>query len=289
MPRVPVRGTDAVSEADARLHAMSLTGLTLDHWRTLDRGTATRYAEEAAHRVDGRFVRLDAAPRPGGAHRALIERAGDTYALIPGGTVTVGFDPEAWRPLPEQLASYREESLAGGFGFDEDPRDHLARVLSPRRTATLPTVLMAVQAAPLPGAPGLVPGLLAERGLRLPSPEEWEHACGAGATTLFHWGDAYPADTVPYGTDSTGPHRLPNALGLCVAFDVYDSAELTSDPRSVYGGDGGEAACGGYGTFLEWLPLATAHRSRSMADLLDDQEDEEASDYVTARPVIDLS
>lgn len=126
-----LRGTDAVSVADARLHAMSLTGLTLDHWRTLDRDTATRCAEEAAHRVDGRFVRLDAAPRPGAPHRALIERAGDTYALIPGGTVTVGFDPEAWRPLPEQLASYREESLAGGFGFDEDPRDHLARVLSP--------------------------------------------------------------------------------------------------------------------------------------------------------------
>ena len=71
--------------------------------------------------------------------------------------------------------------MAGGFGFDEDPRAHLARVMTPLRTAVVPTVLMAVEPRKLPELPALVPALLAEQGLRVPGPDEWEHACGAGA------------------------------------------------------------------------------------------------------------
>ncbi|MGW1061035.1 hypothetical protein [Micromonospora rubida] len=29
----------------------------------------------------------------------------------------------------------------------------------------------------------------ADLGLRPATPDEWEYACGAGATTLFRWGD----------------------------------------------------------------------------------------------------
>lgn len=267
---------------------MSLADLTLAHWRALDPAACTRYAEEAARRVDGRLVRLEAVPhRAEVHHRAVIERAGERYALVPGGEVTVGFDVEAWQPLPEQLLSYREESLAGGFGFETDPRDFLARVLTPRRSVTLPAVLMAVEPVRLPEVPSLVPALFAERGLRLPDPDEWEHACGAGAATLFRWGDACPADVSPYG-GGKGPHLLPNAFGLRIAYDVYDSAEMTSDPGFVYGGDGGEAACGGYGTLLEWLPLATANRNAGTAEFLGGPEGEDMFEDFNARPVIDL-
>ncbi|WP_329211811.1 hypothetical protein OG257_27635 [Streptomyces sp. NBC_00683] len=267
---------------------MSLADLTFDHWRALDRDTAARHAGEAARRVDGRLVRLDSTPHLGGVlHRAVVERAGEEYALIPGGRVTVGFDPDAWQPMPEQLVSYREESLGGGFGFDEDPRAHLARVMTPRRTVTLPTVLMAVEPGKLPELPGLVPALLAEGGLRLPAPDEWEHACGAGTRTLFRWGNDCPAGTQPYGS-GPGPQHGPNAFGLRIAFDVYDTAEMTSDPGSVYGGDGGEAVCGGYGTFLEWLPLATANHNPSMADFLNGPEGEDVFEDFNVRPVIDL-
>ncbi|MFD6278250.1 hypothetical protein ACFWFI_22190 [Streptomyces sp. NPDC060209] len=267
---------------------MSLADLTLARWRALDTATATRYADEAARRADGRLVRLDTSPHPGGAgHRAVIERAGERYALIPGGEVGVGFDVEAWQPTPEQLVSYREESLAGGFGFEADPRAHLARVMTPPRTVALPAVLMAVEPRKLPELPALVPALFAEDGLRLPRPDEWEHACGAGAGTLFRWGDDFPADASPYGR-GTGPHLLPSAFGLRIAFDVYDTAEMTSDPGSVYGGDGGEAVCGGYGTLLEWLPLATANRNPSTAEFLDGPEGEDMFEDFNARPVIDL-
>jgi hypothetical protein len=201
--------------------------------------------------------------------------------------VTVGFDVDAWQPLPEQLLSYREESLGGGFGFEDDPRVLLARTLTPPRTVTLPAVLMAVEPRKLPEVPSLVTALLAEEGLRLPGPDEWEHACGAGARTLFHWGDGFPADVPPYG-GGEGPHHLPNAFGLHIAFDVYDSAEMTSDPGSVYGGDGGEAVCGGYGTLLEWLPLATANRNPGPAEFLSGPEGEDMYEAFTVRPVVDL-
>ncbi|MFB8028514.1 hypothetical protein ACFQ6U_00125 [Streptomyces sp. NPDC056465] len=262
--------------------------LTLARWRALDAASAERFAREAARGAGGRLLRLDPAPHTEGAlHRALIERDGERYALVPGGEVTVGFDVDGWQPLPEQLASYREESLAGGFGFEDDPRAHLARIMTPRRTVALPAVLMAVEPRKLPELPELVGAFFAGQGLRLPGPDEWEHACGAGAGTLFRWGGGFPSGVSPYG-GGTGPHLLPNAFGLHIAFDVYESAEMTSDPGSVYGGDGGEAACGGYGTLLEWLPLATANRNPHTADFLHGPEGEDMFADFTARPVIDL-
>lgn len=267
---------------------MSLADLTFARWSALDAATATRHADEAARRAGGRLLGLDTRPHPGGdRHRAVIERAGERYALVPGGEVTVGFDVDVWQPLPEQLASYREESLAGGFGFDTDIRAHLAQVMTPPRTVTLPTVLMAVEPRKLPEVPSLIPALLAGQGLRMPHPDEWEHACGAGARTLFRWGDGYPAGTLPYGPGA-GPHQLPNAFGLHLAYDVYDSAEMTSDPGSVYGGDGGEAVCGGYGSLLEWLPLATANHNPATAEFLGGPEGEDMFEDFLVRPVIEL-
>lgn len=277
---------------------MSLADLTLDRWRALDGDAAHRLAREAARSADGRLVEFDSAPRPGDGtrpagvgHRALIERGGQRFALIPGGEVTVGFDLEGWRPLPEQLHSYRTESLAGGFGFDDDLTAHLARCLTPTRTAVLPAVLMAVEPWELPDEDeaGSVTDFLSDSGLRLPAPDEWEHACGAGARTLFRWGPGCPLDRSPYGDDDdpAGRRLRPNAFGLRIARDVYES-EVTSDPGSVYGGDGGEAVCGGYGAFVAWLPLATANRNPGMAEFLSGPEDGSIGDECGVRPVLDL-
>jgi hypothetical protein len=59
---------------------------------------------------------------------------------------------------------------------------------------------------------------LAGRGLRLLTPDEGEHACGAGAMTLFRWGDDCPTDCYPTQRRH-GPHRLPNAVGLVIGHD----------------------------------------------------------------------
>ncbi|MEV0182134.1 hypothetical protein AB0I54_22985 [Streptomyces sp. NPDC050625] len=271
---------------------MSLADLTLDQWRSFDPSTARRLAQEAAGLVHGRVTAVETVEHLGGPlHRVRIERDGQEFALVPGGPVTLGFDLEAWRPTPEQIADYNE-SVEQGFGYGPDLRAHLAEVLSPRRGAVLPTVLMAVEDEDLDEdldeelteLPAGVGAALAARGLRIPSSDEWEHACGAGANTLFRWGNDCPLDRIPYG-DRTGPHEQPHAFGLRIAYDTY-RAELTSDATAIHGGDGGESVCGGYGNLLGWLPLATANRNPSMVEFVYGPEGDGVFDGCSVRPVL---
>lgn len=103
----------------------------------------------------------------------------------------------------------------------------------------------------------------------MPTPDEWEYACGAGAATVFRWGDTYPAGA-PYPA-VVGPHRLPNAFGLAIGADPYLD-ERTSDPEVLCGGDGGTMICGGAGQFMSWLTLATAYQDPYRAEVGEEYE-----------------
>jgi hypothetical protein len=199
--------------------------------------------------------------------------------------VVLGFDLDAWQPMPEQAADYAD-SLDQGFGYGPDLQSHLAQLLSPRRTVTVATVLMAVEDENLTEPPADMPAVLAARGLRMPSSDEWEYACGAGTGTLFRWGNECPLDRIPYG-DSTGPQHQLSVFGLRIAYDVYRT-ELTSDITAVHGGDGGESVCGGYGNLLAWLPLATANRNPFMAEFVYGPDGEELCEDFSTRPVLAL-
>lgn len=267
---------------------MSFADLTLAHWLTLDLPAARRLADDAAARVGGRVTHAGTVAASGGPlHRVRIERGGQEFALVPGGTVRLGFDPDAWRPTDEQAVSYAE-SLEEGFAYEPDLRAHLAGQLSPVRQVALAAVLVAVEDEPLEGPPAEVPALLARRGLRMPSADEWEHACGAGAGTLFRWGDTCPLDEAPYGTAGpAGPRGAANTFGLRIAYDAY-GAELSAGTGAVHGGDGGEAVCGGYGSLLAWLPLATAQRNPAMAEFVHGPDGEDLWPDFSTRPVLDL-
>ncbi|MFC8863614.1 hypothetical protein ACFT39_20310 [[Kitasatospora] papulosa] len=94
---------------------MSLSDLTFARWRTLDTAAAARFAEEAARRVDGSVLSVDATAHLGGTlHRAVIERDGERYALVPGGEVTVGFDVEAWEPSPNSSSPTARRAWPAG-------------------------------------------------------------------------------------------------------------------------------------------------------------------------------
>ncbi|MFF9427146.1 hypothetical protein [Streptomyces sp. NPDC014746] len=265
---------------------MSLPDLSLDQWRSLDLPSARRIAQETADLVEGHVTSVETIEHLGAPlHRVRIQRDGWEFALIPDGAVTLGFDLDTWQPTPEQTADFAR-SLEQGFGYGPDLRAHLAQILSPRRNVTLATVLMAVEAENLSEPPADMPAVLAARGLRMPSSDEWEHACEAAADTLFRWGDECPLDRIPYG-DNTAPQNQLNAFGLRIAHDTYD-AELTSDVTAVYGGDGGESVCGGYGSLLAWPPLVTANRNPAMAELVYSPDGEDLYEAFSIRPVTTL-
>jgi hypothetical protein len=265
---------------------MSLADLTFDLWRTFDEVTARRIAQKAADHVDGRVSLVEATEHLGAPlHRIRVERDGQEFALIPGGQVSLGFDLNTWQPTAQQAADYAE-SREQGYGYGPDLRTHLARILSAPRSVHLDTVLMTVEDETLTEPPADIPAALSARGQRMPSPDEWEHACGAGSNTLFRWGNDCPLDRSPYG-DDTGPHNELNAFGLHIAYDTY-RAELTSDVTTLHGGDGGESVCGGYGHLLAWLPLATANRNPDMAEFAYGPDGEDLYNNFSTRPVLTL-
>jgi formylglycine-generating enzyme required for sulfatase activity len=126
---------------------------------------------------------------------------------------------------------------------------------------------------------------LAAIGQRLLTPEEWENACGAGAATLFRWGDACPLGRDPHREDH-GVHRWPNAFGLEIGQDPYRD-ERTTDPGVVGGGDGGGMVCGGRGWFMSWLTIATSFRDANYATWL--QENQRDVGQMFVRPAILLA
>lgn len=122
-------------------------------------------------------------------------------------------------------------------------------------------------------------------GVRPATPDEWEYACGAGARTLFRWGDdtpegCYPSDPEP------GPHTEPNLWGLRIGQNPYRH-EWSAEYGVVCGGDGGGTICGGSGFFLGWLTLATAYRDEHFGAYLDSGSNRFIHE-LAIRPVVDM-
>lgn len=186
----------------------------------------------------------------------------------------IGNEPiEANDPLYSQLrqrlrGSGRIEFSGGelGGGVMERGRDGVCRAWR-RRPATHANIAAS----------------LALKGMRLPTCDEWEWACGAGADTLFRWGNDCPTDFYPIGESpeqvrlrrewvrsgaegefeappAWAEHERPNLFGLKIALNPYHVDVVADGPRTL-GGDGGCSICGGAGFFLGWLPLATAFRN----------------------------
>jgi hypothetical protein len=130
------------------------------------------------------------------------------------------------------------------------------------RVKRRPTGPIAWRIAPV--SRGELTARLAESGARLLTSDEWEWACGAGATTLFRWGDDCPCNRYPVDAIAGDVHRAPGAFGLHVAEDPY-RWEVVAEEGLRRGGDGGETVCGGAGFFLGWLPLATSYLDRPAA------------------------
>ncbi|WP_089156284.1 hypothetical protein [Micromonospora sp. NBS 11-29] len=272
---------------------MTHADLTFAQWNDRPDDTARRLAQEIAGRHDLTLVGFTDTVHANRSHRtALFDRDGMRFALVPGGRPTLGYDGSRFRPAPEQVDSYAES--ASEFGLPP-LAEYVDAMTSPERSVEIPAMLVAVDAfdpceiSPTPDDPRMrydqaLAGL-ADLGLRTTTPDEWEWACGAGAATLFRWGDESPDDGYPFDYE-TGPHRETNLWGLAIAQDPYRH-EVTTERTVVCGGDGGSTTCGGSGFFLGWLTLATAYRDRDFGEWLASADG--YADEILTRPVIELT
>lgn len=125
---------------------------------------------------------------------------------------------------------------------------------------------------------------LAAVGERLPTPGEWEYACGAGVETLWRWGSDCPYEGIPY-PDQDGPHREPNLWGLSIVENPY-WYERTAVPEVCCGGDGGTALHHeDFGQVGAWLTVATSYRNEQFNRYVAEREKPSTS---WIRPVIAL-
>jgi hypothetical protein len=296
-PAVPV-AVSGLPGGCAILCGMPYSDVDVAHWLALDDAAAVSLAQEIARATDTSLLEVrphSYAGRPGRV--ALFGRDSGVYALVPGGDTTIGYDSGRFVPSPAQAGDYADS--AEEHGLPGDLHQYLDMMTTPLRTVTVPALLVAVDAREAAGGSGgSDPGStnewllgrarlsreveqLAARGMRLLTPDEWEHACGAGAPTLFHWGDHTPSDRYP--TDDDQPHRTPNAFGLTIAQNPLRD-ERTADPDVIVGGDGGNAIRNGSGFFLSWLTLATAFRDAEYAAWANEHIDE--LEQILIRPAI---
>ncbi|MFF3855548.1 hypothetical protein [Micromonospora sp. NPDC002575] len=264
---------------------MTYADLTFEQWNKRSDDAARRIAAEIAGRLDLTVVGLRSTVYAGRSHRvALFDRAGMRFALVPGGRPTLGYDAGRFQPAAGQADSFADS--ADEYGLPS-LAEYVDAMTSPARAVELPARLVAVEAfdpGEVPLAPGDPLAGLAVMGLRTTTPDEWEWACGAGAATLFRWGDRSPDDGYPCD-HRTGPHREANLWGLAIGQDPYRH-EVTTERTIVCGGDGGSATCGGSGFFLGWLTLATAYRDEQFGQWL--ASDAGYADGALTRPVIEL-
>lgn len=188
-----------------------------------------------------------------------------TFALIPGGTVTLGYDPE--NPfVPNEHQTEEWEHTEKYFGGDFPMPDYLAQSLTHHRTVTLRPFLMETHTRDLGTLFNELYGdededeeaviaTACAGGFRLPTPDEWEYVCSGGATTLFRWGNDTPP-VVSAQAKNWDLHKRPNAFGLQMTESSYDCEVCAG--VTLRGGDGGTACCGGIGKFATWLPFASS-------------------------------
>jgi hypothetical protein len=245
--------------------------LQLDLWDQLDAREAEAVGRALARCLPAPWT-FDSVERhqSGGQARqvAFFRWQGVRFALIPGGTVTLGYDrSRPYVPPPALLEEWEEQGYA-------DLATYLDTRLTPLRQVTLEPFLLEVEAnawgevrtpqgrRSTPCTLRQIRSALAADGFRLPTSDEWEYACAAGWRGLFWWGEGQP----PWP-------EVANGFGLMMALNSYHSEPC--DPPGVWrGGDGGVAAHGGDGDLAVWITLAPSFQDVDAPGRGEDAEDQ---------------
>jgi hypothetical protein len=334
--------------------------LSLERWEGGTPAGREAIAERLASQLPSGFAFHSIQPYRLGErqhHVAFYRQGTASFALVPGGTVSLGYDTDRpWEPNPDELKSWQQ--TAKEYDIDKTIQEFIAGVTLRPRQAELVPFLIETTASELGWEPigpedpevqeilrkygqgevqrgdvstrvrkGDDGSVIAERsltrthaelaaqlrtsGFRFPTSDEWEYACGGGATSLFRWGDHVPCDRYPTDISpaeaawrrqwalSAGKleyppegfasdwdhHRQPNAFGLSIALDPY-KCELVAETGTTRGGDGGCTICGGMGFFIGWLTLATSYFEEHSCQ--HDPAEPVSQGYTVGRRVLEL-
>jgi hypothetical protein len=224
--------------------------LQLSIWDRLNEREAEQIAQALARCLPAPFafdhVELHRLGRQ--QHHVAVFYWGDLrFSLIPGEHAWLGYDAE--HPFIPDEQQWKSWDLATNT-FGIDLAEVLRQRLTPLRQVDLQPFLLQTHSERLPQASHSEALTWCGRdGFRLPTSDEWEHACAAGSRTLFRWGNSNP--------ESVWDRVKANAFGLRIATDSNEM-EYCLDLGVMRGGDGGGRACGGLGEFANLLPLASA-------------------------------
>lgn len=303
--------------------------LSRDRWAGLTaaerRKTATALAKDlpAGFAFDAvRVCRLGAAKTA-----VAFFRHGDaTFALVPGGPTTVGFDARPWVPTPREQKSWGE--TAEEYELTWSIQQYIAKVTRRPKTVVVPPLLVETVATEI----GWTPAPLDDPDVRkVVRREKSPHVTltykGGAQLRVQRFGrrvvaeryapcthtqvvatlraDGFRLPTSDEwehlcggGADTLfrwGDHLPPRAATGCDArpngFGLTIAAnpyffELTADAAITRGGDGGSAACGGAGLFAVWMPMATAYFDRDSCRR--DPREPIAAGYTVGRRVLEL-
>lgn len=236
---------------DPNGHLVEREFLTLAVWDQLDAGTASEVARSVERCLPVGWE-LFAVERfaAGDQQRyvALFEYDDRVFSLVPGGEVTLGYDPSRPTGVPQELIREWLENVRGLEGWEGATWEgYLTTVMSPLRTAHLAPFLIAAHPLRKKHATGAAERVeLQKKGLSLPTGDQWEYACSAGTRSLWYFGDTF----------NESPR---NAFGLSIAHDTY-ILEALDTPGAYCGGDGGVRACGGACDLEHYVPLSSWHR-----------------------------
>jgi hypothetical protein len=177
------------------------------------------------------------------------------FATVPGGRFEIGWrfssqlSDEHWSAI---VAFIAKEEFLGQFSTQRTVA--LPGFAIARESISIDEVLAESQdldaANTLADVCDLVDRALLPFGMRLPSEDELEVACGG---ELFPWGTTVPKG-VPYGSETSFVrHQEPTSLGVQANSNPY-RVELVRTAFKL--GDGGTALCGGYPWPIPWFALA---------------------------------
>jgi hypothetical protein len=255
--------------------------LTLGRWDQVRSAEQAEVAAAVAARLSGpfRFTGLEDYELGQQRHRVACFTWNEArFALIPGGPATLGYAPGSFRATEVQQQSWEETCRTNPKIAQEFPRldSYLEYRLTPLRQVTLQPFLLQVEAEEvelrlergrrrhpaltIPLTAAQIQAYIAKDGCRLPTSDEWEYACAAGARTLWRWGDEIPMILVPSRKNlpDWDLHLRPNAFGLLMG-DHPSHWEFTAEEGVLRGGDGGTASNAGPGRLMEWLILASSY------------------------------